>query len=138
MNKNVVQEIYNRNYGSCKFYCREYCKSLIYTEGVLDFQKTLNAYWFVDLIISKMKKVIDTYKTYDDGFFVIAIKFNKQNKCFLEIFREGYVNGEYCDHITILKEQIHETNLLVYNYKFYLILSNYNPIQFTLLLTSEY
>ena len=139
MNKNIVQEIYNRNYGSIEFYHRKYYKSLIYTEGILDFQKTLNAYWFVDWVINNMKTVIDTHKVNDDGFFVITIKFDKNKHCSLEIFREGYIEGEYCDHITVLKEQVYTTNLPIYdNYKFYLILSNPNPIQFTLLLTTEY
>ena len=86
-----------------------------------------------------MKKVIDTYKTSNDGFFVITIKFDKKKNCFLEIFREGYIEGEYCEHISVLKEQVYTTNLPIYDdYKFYLILSNPNPIQFTLLLTTEY
>ena len=83
MNKNLVQEIYSRNYGSIEFYHRNYYKSLVYTEGILDFQKTLNAYWFVDWVIGNMKKVIDTYKTNNDGFFVITIKFDKKKNCFL-------------------------------------------------------
>ena len=139
MNKNLVQEIYSRNYGSIEFYHRNYYKSLVYTEGILDFQKTLNAYWFVDWVIGNMKTVIDTYKTNNDGFFVITIKFDKKKNCFLEIFREGYIEGEYCEHITVLKEQVYITNLPIYDdHKFYLILSNPNPIQFTLLLTTEY
>ena len=86
-----------------------------------------------------MKNVIATYKANDDGFFVITIKFNKQKHCILEIFREGFMEGNYCEHITVIKEKVYTTNLPIYdNYKFYLILSNPNPIQFTLLLTTEY
>ena len=139
MNNNIVQEIYSRNYGSVNFYHRNYYKSLIYTEGILDFQQTLKAYWFVDWVIVNMKNVIATYKANDDGFVVITIKINKQKHCILEIFREGFVEGNYCEHITVIKEEVYTTNLPIYdNYKFYLILSNPNPIQFTLLLTTEY
>ena len=139
MNNNIVQEIYSRNYGSVNFYHRNYYKSLIYTEGILDFQQTLKAYWFVDWVIVNMKNVIATYKANDDGFFVITIKFNKQKHCILEIFREGFMEGNYCEHITVIKEKVYTTNLPIYdNYKFYLILSNPNPIQFTLLITTEY
>ena len=104
MNNNIVQEIYSRNYGSVNFYHRNYYKSLIYTEGILDFQQTLKAYWFVDWVIVNMKNIIATYKANDDGFFVITIKFNKQKHCILEIFREGFVEGNYCKHITVIKE----------------------------------
>ena len=139
MNNNIVQEIYSRNYGSVNFYHRNYYKSLIYTEGILDFQQTLKAYWFVDWVIVNMKNIIATYKANDDGFFVITIKFNKQKHCILEIFREGFMEGNYCEHITVIKEKVYTTNLPISdNYKFYLILSNPNPIQFTLLLTTEY
>ena len=133
-----VQDIYARNYGSEKFYHRNYYTSLIYTEGILDFQKTLNAYWFVDWVIVNLKKVIDIYKNTDDGFFVITITFDENNNSWIEIFREGYIDGKYCEHITVLKDNIYRTNLPIFDYKFYLILSNSNPIQFTLLLTSEY
>ena len=115
MNNNIVQEIYSRNYGSVNFYHRNYYKSLIYTEGILDFQQTLKAYWFVDWVIVNMKNIIATYKANDDGFFVITIKFNKQKHCILEIFREGFVEGNYCEHITVIKEEVYTTNLPIYD-----------------------
>ena len=59
---NIVKEIYCRNYGSENFYKRNYCNKLVYTEGIMDFQITLNAHWVIDVIISALAKVIKTYK----------------------------------------------------------------------------
>lgn len=47
-----AKQVYSRNYGSERLYKRSYCNSLLYTEGVMDFQKTLNAYWVVDNMVS--------------------------------------------------------------------------------------
>lgn len=138
MNISTVKEIYSRNYGSEKFYKRSYCESLIYTEGIMDFQETLNATWLVDNIIYHLPKIIEIFKAVDDGFFVVKIKVKDDNSGYFEIFREGYVNNEYNDHITVVKQKLPYIDLPTYDYKFYLILSNLEPIIFTFLLTSEY
>ena len=138
MNTETVKEIYSRNYGSEKFYKRSYCESLIYTEGIMDFQQTLNATWLVDNIIYHLPKIIETYKAVDDGFFVVKIKVKNNSSGYVEIYREGYVNNEYNDHITVVKQKLPYIDLPTYEYKFYLILSQVEPIIFTLLLTSEY
>ena len=138
MNKNTAEKIYSRNYGSEQFFKRDYYDELFYTEGIMDFQKTLNAYWVVDTVISYMPKVIKTSKTEDDGFFVVTIKVNADNRGIFEIYREGYVNNEYNKHITVVKQEIPYIDLPIYDYKFYLILSHAEPIRFTLMLTSEY
>lgn len=138
INKNTVQKIYSRNFGSENFYKRSYCNNLIYTEGIMDFQKTLNAFWLVDYMISLMSKIIKTYKAVNDGFFVVNIKnISSKRQTIFEIFREGYIEGKYNEHITVFKETIN-CELPEYDYKFYLILSNIEPITFTLLLPSEY
>ncbi len=139
MNKNIVEEIYNRNCGTQMYYRRSYCEHLIYTEGIKDFQETLNAYWFIDCIITNLPKVIYTAQTVDDGFFIVKIRVNaKNNSGMLEIYREGYINGIYEEHISVFKQKIHGIDLPVYNYKFYLIWTNVNPVVFTLLLPGEY
>ena len=135
---NLVEQIYLRNYGSETFYKRSYCENLNYTEGLIDFQKTLNAFWVVDEVIRFLPKVIKTYNETEDGFYVITINIQKNNKAVFEIFREGYQNGKYDEHITVLKTKIPEADLPYYNYRFYLILSNLKPLIFTLMLTSEY
>ena len=48
----TVKEIYGRNYGSERLFKREYFNQLLYTEGLMDFQKTLNAFWVIDNMIS--------------------------------------------------------------------------------------
>ena len=73
----IVKEIYLRNYGSEIFYRHNYCDNLVYTEGIMDFQTTLNAHWFVDVVISVLAKIIKTYKETSDGFYVIAFKVKK-------------------------------------------------------------
>ena len=138
MNIATVKEIYNRNYGSKNYYKRSYCDSLIYTEGIMDFQQTLNANWLVDNIIYHLPKIIKTFKAVDDGFFVVKIKVKNDSSGYVEIYREGYVNNEYNDHITVIKQKLPFIDLPIYDYKFYLILSNLEPITFTFLLTSEY
>ena len=138
MNTATVKEIYSRNYGSENYYKRSYCESLIYTEGIMDFQQTLNANWLVDNIIYHLPKIINTYKAVDDGFFVVKIKVKNNSSGYVEIYREGYVNNEYNDHIAVIKQKLPYIDLPTYDYKFYLILSQVEPIIFTLLLTSEY
>jgi hypothetical protein len=137
VNISIVQDVFNRNFGSEIFYHRDYYKHLIYTEGIMDFQKTLSATWLVDYVITFMPKVIEVSDKEDDGFFVI--KLNKKNDIWLfEIFREGYVDGKYSDHITVVKHIYENIDLPTYDYKFFLILSNTNPKTFSLLLPNEY
>lgn len=138
MNKNTAEEIYNRNYGSEQFFKRDYYDELFYTEGITDFQKTLNAHWVVDTVISYMPEIIKTSKTEDDGFFVVTIKINTENRGIFEIYREGWINNKYNEHITVVKQEIPYIDLPIYDYKFYLILSHVEPVRFTLMLTGEY
>ena len=57
-----AKQVYSRNYGSERLYKRSYCNSLLYTEGVMDFQKTLNAYWVVDNMVSYIPKILKAYQ----------------------------------------------------------------------------
>ncbi len=139
----TVKQIYLRNYGSEEFYKRSYCENLIYTEGMRDFQMTLNTFWVIDWYISHIRKIIETTKAADDGFFVGTIKIKNNNTATFEIFREGYIikNGkkQYSEHITVIKETVKNIDLPIFDYKFYLILTNVEPIfQYTLMLSSEY
>ena len=68
----------------------------------------------------------------------MKIKVKNDSSGYVEIYREGYVNGEYDEHITVIKQELPFIDLPIYDYKFYLILSNLEPIMFTFLLTSEY
>ncbi len=125
-------------------YKRPFFNQLLYTEGIMDFQKTLNAYWVIDNIISYMPKILKCFKETKDTFYIVEICLNKEHKGYMEVFHEGYINNKYHEHLTVIKQDIPHIDLPVKaddevtNYKFYLILSNYEPVQFMLLLPSEY
>lgn len=134
MNKQIIDNIYCRNIGSEKFYKRPYCNNLVYTEGIMDFQQTLQAFWIVDTIISHLPKIIQEYQSSGDGFFIVKINVKADKSAMLKIVQEDI----YQEYITILRQYIPFVNLIEYDYKFYLILSCLKPITFTLLLPNEY
>lgn len=138
MEKQTLEQIYLRNYGSENLYKRDYCNILYYTDGIMDFQKTLKAFWIVENVISYLPKIIQTCKDFDESFFIMRISILENNKGFIEVYREGYLNNHYNEHIEIIKQEINFIDLPKYDYKFYLILNSYNPIKFIFMLTSEY
>lgn len=144
INYSTVKEIYSRNYGSMQLFKRNYFNELVYTEGVMDFQKTLNAFWVVDNIISYMPKVLKTFKETEDTFYVVEICLKQDKTGYMEIYHEGYLGDNYHEHLSVAYQQIPFIDLPtkvdeeITTYKFYLMLSNYEPLQFTLLLPSEY
>jgi len=141
---NTVQQVYDRNYGSEQLFRRNYCNSLTYTEGLMDFQKTLNAYWVIDNVVSYMPKIIQAYKENDLDFFVIEIALNQKQQGYMEAYSEGYIDDDYKEHIQIIKQEIPFIDLptkvdeKITTYKFFMQLSSLDPITFTMLLTSEY
>lgn len=141
---NTVKEIYSRNYGSMQLFKRNYFDKLLYTEGIMDFQNTLNAFWIVDNVISYMPKVIKEFRESEDTFFVVEICFNQDKKGYMEVYREGYIGNDYHEYISVIKQDMPFINLPlnpddeITTCKFYLVLSNYEPLQFTLMLPSEY
>lgn len=144
INYNTVQEIYNRNYGSMQLFKRPFYKSLVYTEGVMDFQKTLNAFWVVDNVISYMPKVLKTFNETEDTFYMVEICLKQDKTGYMEIYHEGYLEDNYHEHISVAYQKIPFIDLPtkvdeeITTYKFYLTLSNYEPLTFTLLLPREY
>lgn len=68
---NTIKEIYNRNFGSMQLFKRNYFDKLVYTEGIMDFQKTLNAFWVVDNVISYMPKVLRNFKNLKIRFLLL-------------------------------------------------------------------
>ena len=141
---NTVQEIYNRNYGSERLYKRNYCNTLSYTQGIMDFQETLNAFWIVDNIISYMSKILKAYEDNTFSFFVVEIALNQKQQGYMEVYTEDYVEGVYNEHIFIVKQDIPFIDLPtkkdeeITTYRFYLEISSFQPINFTLFLPSEY
>ena len=134
MNKQIIDNIYCRHIGSEKFYKRSNCKNLVYTEGIMDFQLKLQAFWLIDNIISHLPKIIQNYKLTEDGFFIVKINVKADKSAMLKIVQEDI----YQEYITILRQYMPFVNLIEYDYKFYLILSCLKPITFTLLLPNEY
>lgn len=89
-------------------------------------------------MISYMPKIIQTYRQTDDYFYIVTIKIKDDSSGIIEVFREGYENGKYNEHILVIKQKIPYIDLPKYDYKFYLALASAEPILFTLLLTTEY
>lgn len=141
---NTVKEIYGRNFGSMQLFKRNHFDKLVYTEGVMDFQNILNAFWVVDNVISYMPKVLKTFKETEDTFYVIEIVLKQDKTGYMEVYHEGFINNNYHEHITVIKQDIPFIDFPlnpdeeITTCKFYLILSNYEPLQFTFMLTSEY
>lgn len=143
-NYNKVLEIYGRNCGSERIFKRQFFENLIYTEGIMDFQQNLNAFWVVDNVITYMTHVIKAFKATEDTFYIVKIRLNKEKQGYMEVYHEGFVDNEYKEHISVVKQKIPYIDLpiksdkAVTTYKFYLQLANYEPLQFMLMLPSEY
>lgn len=139
-----VKQVYGRNYGSERLYKRNYCNSLIYTEGLYDFQQTLDAYWVIDNVVSYMPKILQAYKENEFTFFVVEITLNQKQEGYMEVFTEDYINGIYDEHISIVKQDISFIDLPtkvdedITTYRFFLELSSIEPVIYTLLLPSEH
>lgn len=137
-------QVYNRNFGSERFYKRNSYNNLIYTEGMMDFQTSLNAYWVIDNIISYMPTILKAYREAEYSFLIIKIVVNQENKGYMEVYTEGCMNGIYNEHITIIKQSLEYIDLPIKvddeftTYKLYLQLSSIEPIIFTLMLPTEY
>lgn len=137
-------QVYNRNFGSENFYKRNRYNNLIYTEGMMDFQTSLNAYWVIDNIISYMPVILKAYREAEYSFLIIEIVVNQENKGYMEVYTEGYINSIYNEHITIIKQSLEYIDLPIKvddeftTYKLYLQLSSLEPVIFTLMLPTEY
>lgn len=141
---NDVNKVFSRNFGSETLYKRNYCNSLLYTEGILDFAQTLDAHWLVDTVISYMPDVLKTYETEEESFFIVEIAVDKKHQGYFEIYHEGWIGNDYHECITVAKQMIPfidlptKDNDEITSYKFFLELASVNPIAYTLLLTSEH
>ena len=140
----TVKEIYNNNFSSERFYKRKDYPNLVYTDRVMDFVEVLNVHLVVDNVISYMQQVIKEFKESKDTFFVVKITLNQEKKGYMEVYREGFIGNDYHEHITVIKQDIPFIDLPlnpddeITTCKFYLILSNYEPLQFTFMLPPEY
>ena len=127
-----------------RLYKRNYCNNLYYTTGILDFAETLNAHWLIDTVVSYIPKVIEEYKKSEETFFLIEVRLNQKQEGYFEIYREGWIGDEYHESITVVRQMIPFIDLPteiddeITSYKFYLELSSYNPVIYTLLLPGEH
>ena len=139
-----VQQVYGRNYGSERLFKRNYCQKLLYTEGLMDFQQTLNAYWVIDNMVYYMPTIEKAYNDNGFTFFVVEIALNQQQQGYMEVYTEDYVEGVYNEHISVIKQDISFIDLPtkvdeeITSYKFFLQLSSVEPVNFTMILTTEY
>ena len=143
-NYNTVEEIYANNFCSERLYKRKTCPHLTYTDGVMDLMEVFNAHWIVHNVISYMPQVLKTLKRTEDTFYVVQIAVKQNNSGYMEVYQEGYVNNEYKDHISVIKQNIpyidlpKKTDTKITRYKFFLELSSFESTIFTLLLPSEH
>lgn len=91
-----------------------------------------------------MPKVLQAFKETEDTFYVVEIALKQDKSGYMEIYHEGYLGDNYHEHISVAYQQIPFIDLPtivdeeITTYKFYLSLHNYDPVQFMLLLPSEY
>lgn len=143
-NYSTVEKIYANNFCSERLYKRKTFPNLAYTDGVMDLMEVFNAHWIVDNVISYMQQVLKTLKRTGDTFYVVQIAVKQNNSGYMEVYHEGFVNNEYKDHISVIKQNIPYIDLptkpdtKITKYKFFLELSSFEPTIFTLLLPSEH
>ena len=68
-----VLDIYNRNHGTTQYFKRPYNGNLLYTDGIMDFQKSLEAFWIVDNVISYMPKILERFRKYESTYYTMVI-----------------------------------------------------------------
>ena len=75
---------------------------------------------------------------------MLTIALNQKQQGYMEVFTEDYVEGEYDEHISIVKQEIPFIDLTtkidedITSYRFFLELSALEPVTYTLLLPSEH
>ena len=138
----TVLEIYNNNIGSEHLYKRDCCPSMVYTDGIMDFAEVLGSHWLIDMVYSYM--VVESYNKTKDYFYVVQVALKQNHAGYFEIYHEGYIDGKYNEHIPVVKQKIPYIDLplnseeKVTKYKFFLELSQENPLRFVFMLPREH
>lgn len=139
----ILKEIYANNHNSERIYRNKSCQNMVYTDGVMDFLEVFDAHWIIDNVINFMPEVLKTLEKTKDTLYDVQIVLQQDNSGFMEVYRKGYVDKVYHKHISVFKQIIPfidlptKPNTKITRYKFYLVLSKYEPIIFTLRLPSE-
>ena len=134
-----INSIMHESIGSMTAFKRSYGKYMDYTEGVMNVQRKLSMYWFIDLMYSLMIKVVDDYCITEESFYVVKLTVSNDHTAVLDITREEYNEDtdEYKD-IVVAREEIDYTDLPQCEMKFFLELANLDPLVFRLLCPSEH
>ncbi len=99
-----VQEIYSRNHGTTQYLKRPYNNNLLYTDGIMDFQRSLDAFWVVDNVISYMPKILERFRSHDTDFFVIEISLDNEHSGHMEVFTEDYNIDDIYDELGFISD----------------------------------
>lgn len=116
---------------------------MVYTDGIMDFAEVLGSHWLIDTVFSYMDKVVENYQKTKDYFYVVQVAVKQNHTGYFEIYHEGYVNGEYNEHIQVVRQKIPYIDLplnteeKVTKYKFFLEQSSDKPLRFTFMLPME-
>ena len=134
-----IQRVMNSSIGSMTFFKRDYGKNMDYTEGVMEVQRQLGMYWFVDMMYSHMPAIVFNHSITEETFYLVKLDVNDDNTAVLTVSREQYdeTSDEYKD-IIVVEQHIEYTDLPKCTMKFFLELANYEPLTFRLLCPSEH
>ena len=73
----------------------------------MDFQRSLEAYWVVDNVISYIPKILERFRKYESTYYTVEIVLNQEYGGYMEVYAEDYNdNGDFDEHITIIKQDI--------------------------------
>lgn len=136
--KNYIEQVMSESIGTEHWYRREPFQGFVYTDGVMNVQEKLNMYWFVDMVVSYIPKVIKDFKKSNKSFFTVELKVKADHTARFTISRELVdKEGNYIDW-NVVKQNIEFTDLPECEMKFYLDLVKETPTTFCLLCPSEY
>ena len=91
-----------------------------------------------------MPYILERFNKEGETFYVLRIVFDRERFGYMEVYTEGYTGDTYDEHITIIKQEIPLIDLPLnedeetIEYNMYLQLGNDSPLQFVLMLTTEY
>lgn len=132
-----VKQVMNSSIGSMTFYKRNNSKYMDYTEGLMNVQRELGMFWFIDLCYSRMSDVTKDYNKTHEYFYIVKLDVKEDNTAIFTIEREETV-GDDTTYVKVAAQVLPYADLPKCEMKFYLILINESPLMFRLLLPSEY
>lgn len=136
--KEYIDKLMSESIGTEHWFRREPFQCFVYTDGVMRIQQELGMYWFVDMVLSYIPKVIKDFKKSNKSFYTVELKVKADHTARFTISRELVdEEGNYIDW-NVVKQDIEFTDLPECEMKFYLDLVKETPTTFCLLCPSEY